>query len=141
MCLMFLMVAAHIAPSTCTFYVRSRFCTFASILANSTNRARTCDIMINSHALCQLSYGGLKYVVADVPTTSHAIDLVLIQDNPKPLNLRSVDEHKLISWIFKSNRYCAIATIPTGLEPAISAVTGQRDNQLRYRTKFHHASV
>ena len=25
--------------------------------------------MINSHALCQLSYGGRKYVVADVPTT------------------------------------------------------------------------
>ena len=54
---------------------------------------------INSHVLYQLSYGGLKYVVADVPTTGHAIDLVLIQDNPKPLNLRSVDEHKLISWI------------------------------------------
>ena len=50
--------------------------------------------------LYQLSYGGLKYVVADVPTTGHAIDLVLIQDNPKPLNLRSVDGHKLISWIF-----------------------------------------
>jgi len=40
------------------------------------------------------------FVVADVPTTGHAIDLVLIQDNPKPLNLRSVDGHKLISWIF-----------------------------------------
>ena len=26
--------------------------------------------------LYQLSYGGLKYVVADVPTTSHAIDLI-----------------------------------------------------------------
>ena len=39
------------------------------------------------------------YVVADVPTTGHAIDLVLIQDNPKPLNLRSVDGYKLISWI------------------------------------------
>ena len=71
-------------------------------------------------------------VVADVPTTSHAIDLILIQDNPKPLNLRSVDEYNLISWIFKSNRYCAIATVPTGIEPVFFAVTGRRDN--RYTT-------
>ena len=27
---------------------------------NSTNRSRTCGIMINSHALYQLSYGGIR---------------------------------------------------------------------------------
>ena len=27
--------------------------------ANAANRARTCDIMVNSHALYQLSYSGL----------------------------------------------------------------------------------
>ena len=31
MCLMFVMVTAHIAPSTCTFNVRVRFCTFAKL--------------------------------------------------------------------------------------------------------------
>ena len=52
----------------------------------------------------------------------------------------------LFNKIILSNNWkfvkCLILTMDlTGLEPAISAVTGQRDNQLRYVTKFHHASV
>ena len=38
-------------------------------LTNSASRARTYDIMINSHALCQLSYCGIKTTSPSMATT------------------------------------------------------------------------
>ena len=41
--------------------------TNCSILqCGSPNRARTCDIMINSHALCQLSYRGIILIYVNI---------------------------------------------------------------------------
>ena len=40
---------------------------------DSANRARTCDIMINSHALYRLSYGGIEYSPYGIRTRVTAV--------------------------------------------------------------------
>ena len=55
---------------------------------DSANRARTCDIMINSHALYRLSYGGIEYSPYGIRTRVTAVKrrcLNLLTNGPEVL--------------------------------------------------------
>lgn len=83
----------------------------AMLQYGARDRTRTCDIPVVTRMLSRLSYASVWCARRDSnpqPPASQAGAL--------PVELR------------------AHMAVPTGLEPATSAVTGQRDDQLRYGT-------
>ena len=58
--------------------------------ADAANRARTCDIMVNSHALYQLSYSGLhnNHGSTDLNLVLHRKFITYRADNRKGSTLR-----------------------------------------------------
>jgi hypothetical protein len=85
------------------------------------DRRRSGDLSIFSRTLYQLSYRALR----TGPHQELATCTVLFLIDRKPL---------------LSKRLYCFATL-TGLEPATSAVTGRRANQLRYRAKLFSSDV
>ena len=85
------------------------------------DRRRSGDLSIFSRTLYQLSYRAVED--GSSPRTHDLRHLFLIDRKP----------------LLSKRLYC-FATL-TGLEPATSAVTGRRANQLRYRAKLFSSDV